>query len=345
MPSLNCSKKKKNKTKPTKIIKKKERRMDKPSMNRDEVPASVSTLYLRNLPSRPKSIQNFTRLLLKSINPSNIYAQNPALPIPKVTFGESNEQQRRQQLLDTEYGILEISKSRSTKLKNQCFITFLNVASATNFKRKFGGKLKANGKLVDIQYSRQDSLLALSLNNVKTGLLKKVLKTRARKKLLRNDPAVARAHALKRQLRRLRARLRRKNLNEEDISRIIAQVQKDKERNLSQEITVASHGNAILQNSQKRRAKDIESNEPSKQARKSNPPNKILLVQNLPNDTTETQLAGLFGGNGLLEVRLVGVRNLAFIDYDTIENAATVKQRLGDTYSWNGNLISINFAK
>ena len=319
--------------------------MDNPSTNRDEVPASVSTLYLRNLPSRPRSIQNFTRLLLKSINPFNIYAQNPALPIPKVTFGESNEQQRRQQLLDTEYGILEISKSRSTNLKNQCFITFLNVASATHFKRKFGGKLKANGKLVDIQYSRQDSLLALSLNNAKTGLLKKVLKTRARKKLLRNDPTVARAHALKRQLRRLRARLRRKNLNEEDISRIITQVQKDKERNLGQETTVASRGNAILKNGQKRRAKDIESNEPSKQARKSNPPNKILLVQNLPNDTTETQLAELFGGSGLLEVRLVGVRNLAFIDYDTVENAATVKQRLGDTYNWNGNLISINFAK
>ena len=322
--------------------------MDSPSTNKGEVSASVSTLYLRNLPSRPRSTQNFIRLLLKSINPSNTYVQNPSLPIPKVTLSESNERQepqQQQQLLDTEYGILEISKSRSGKLKNQCFITFLNVASATNFKRKFEGKLKANGKLVDIQYSRHDSLLALSLNDTKAGLLKKVLKTRARQKLLRNDPTAARAHALKRQLRRLRTRLRRKNLGDEEILKIIAQVQKEKERNLDQKATVASHGNADLKTSRKRKAETIGNNEPSKQARKSNPPNKVLLVQNLPNDTTEAQLAGLFGGNGLLEVRLVGVRNLAFVDYDTIENATTVRQKLGDAYNWNGSLISINFAK
>lgn len=76
-----------------------------------------------------------------------------------------------------------------------------------------------------------------------------------------------------------------------------------------------------------------------------NPPNKVLLIQNLPTGVTREEVANTFHSEGLVEVRLVGVRNLAFVEYETVSNATDVKNRLGNPYEWNGSAVSVGFAK
>lgn len=76
-----------------------------------------------------------------------------------------------------------------------------------------------------------------------------------------------------------------------------------------------------------------------------NPPNKILLVQNLPSGVSNSEVVDLFRDEGFVEVRLVGVRNLAFVEYETISNATNVKNNMGSSYDWNGSTLSIGFAR
>ncbi|KAK7205358.1 U1 small nuclear ribonucleoprotein usp102 [Myxozyma melibiosi] len=67
------------------------------------------------------------------------------------------------------------------------------------------------------------------------------------------------------------------------------------------------------------------------------PPNKILFLQNLPDDITADQLTETFEEYaGFFEVRLVpGRKGIAFVEYETDENAVVAKQgtedlKLGD---------------
>ncbi|KAI9163736.1 U1 small nuclear ribonucleoprotein [Paramyrothecium foliicola] len=58
------------------------------------------------------------------------------------------------------------------------------------------------------------------------------------------------------------------------------------------------------------------------------PPNKILFLQNLPDDYSVEALTSIFGRfDGLREVRLVpGRRGIAFVEYDTEQGAITAKE-------------------
>jgi len=58
------------------------------------------------------------------------------------------------------------------------------------------------------------------------------------------------------------------------------------------------------------------------------PPNKILFVQNLPDDFDVEALTGIFGRfEGFREVRLVpGRRGIAFVEYDAEAGAITAKE-------------------
>jgi hypothetical protein len=58
------------------------------------------------------------------------------------------------------------------------------------------------------------------------------------------------------------------------------------------------------------------------------PPNKILFVQNLPDDYDVEALTAIFGRfEGFREVRLVpGRRGIAFVEYDTEAGAITAKE-------------------
>ncbi|KAK9455680.1 hypothetical protein V1511DRAFT_498424 [Dipodascopsis uninucleata] len=62
------------------------------------------------------------------------------------------------------------------------------------------------------------------------------------------------------------------------------------------------------------------------------PPNKILFLQNLPDDITADMLTEVFERfNGFFEVRLVpGRKGIAFIEYETDENAVEAKEGTKD---------------
>lgn len=58
------------------------------------------------------------------------------------------------------------------------------------------------------------------------------------------------------------------------------------------------------------------------------PPNKILFVQNLPDDYDIDALSGVFGRfDGFKEIRLVpGRRGIAFVEYEAEQGAITAKE-------------------
>lgn len=59
------------------------------------------------------------------------------------------------------------------------------------------------------------------------------------------------------------------------------------------------------------------------------PPNKILFIQNLPEDYGVESLSGIFGVfEGFKEVRLVpGRKGIAFVEYEAEAGAITAKER------------------
>jgi len=69
------------------------------------------------------------------------------------------------------------------------------------------------------------------------------------------------------------------------------------------------------------------------------PPNKILFVQNLPDDYDIEALTGIFGRfEGFREVRLVpGRKGIAFIEYEAEAGAITAKENTAGMAVGDGN--------
>lgn len=237
------------------------------------------------------------------------------------------------QLLDEKYKIAMISLSRSLKLRNQCFLTFVDGITAKKFQEQFGPNLRISGRKIDIELANKDSLLGLSLEGL--GLLNRALKTRALKKRLVEDSALKESYVLRRRMRRLRNKLRRKGIADDEIAKIVEDTKKKEQRVLFQ---------AALENNAVKKADNKGEKRPSTTAPE-NLPNKILLVQNLPRDATQEGLRELFRHDSLVEIRLVSVRNVAFVEYQSAADAKQVKDSLGATFNLADHEISIGFAK
>jgi hypothetical protein len=71
------------------------------------------------------------------------------------------------------------------------------------------------------------------------------------------------------------------------------------------------------------------------------PPNKILFVQNLPDDFDIDALTGIFGRfDGFREVRLVpGRRGIAFVEYEAEAGAITAKENTAGMLLKNGEKV------
>lgn len=295
-------------------------------------------LYFQNLPSRPANKENYTRLLLKHINPNNKYAINPSLPLPHNKLQISSQPLM---LLDDQMGLLEVSISRSSKMTNQAFLTFVTQEEADRFLEKYTTTaLKVQGRKVRMEKARTNSLLGLSIEMQKKKVndetynldIKKVLKARKLKRKLRSDDICAKKFRLKRQIRRLKHKLRSRKVEEAEIDRIVKEFETRRLENMKSQ-------QENLKRSQK----------PLKRAKVSNtmenPPNKVLLIQNLPSGTTEQLLSQILGNEALVEIRLVSVRNLAFVEYETVADATKIKNQLGSTYKLQNNDVTIGFAK
>ncbi|CUS21991.1 LAQU0S04e05688g1_1 [Lachancea quebecensis] len=236
-------------------------------------------------------------------------------------------------LLDHNLGIIGLSRTTRCKHQSEGFLTFIDVDSAQRFVETFKGKLMVQGRTVGVSIAAKESMLGAYLKEGKKGLdsmLRQKHKSMPDNRL--RDEAAKKA---KRHLRRLRTKLANKGLTEQEISRIIK--------------AKTEQPSPSSQDSTKRPRSP--SPEPTAKKRKvvaevaANPPNKVLLVQNLPTGVTREEVANAFSNEGLVEVRLVGVRNLAFVEYDTVSNATNVKSRLGNSYEWNGSAVSVGFAK
>jgi len=238
------------------------------------------------------------------------------------------------ELLDTKYNIIGISRSHSKNLSSTCFITFVTVENASTFLQTYKSKpLMVNGRNIGLEYAKRESLLAIALDESKPGLFEKILNTRHKQKLLKLDEKEKEIHTMRRKARRLRCKLRKQGLDEEAIALKIKEFQ-----------DVTTEAKEAKLNTK------LQSNKPTKKKRSTykiidNPPNNRLLVQNIPNGTIETEIEELFKGEGFKGIRLVSVRNVAFIEYDTVEQAAAVKDSLGKDPSWKGSIIYITFAK
>lgn len=275
------------------------------------------SLYLRNLPRRPNNPDSYARLLLKHINIENQFVIDQNIEIPGVKISDSKFGSEDLVLLDDKFGIVTISKSM--KLHNQCFITFKNQKCATIFKEIFTGKLKINGRNIDIEDAKCNSFVGIALQDRK--ILNKILK---KKKIQKNDKLLN-IIKQKRRVRRLKFKLKLKNISEIEIQKIVGQFISKVESTIKND------------SSEKQKKKVIEID--------GNPPNKVLLVQNLPQNITLEELSSVFHSEGFVEIRLVAVRQLAFVEYKSIENASKVINKLGKTQKLTENIITIGFAK
>lgn len=219
--------------------------------------------------------------------------------------------------LDAKNGIVDISVSNSVRLTSQCFITFVDEEHASRFKE---AGLKIHGRQVDIQWAKRNSLMGIALKN--PDALHRALATRRRRS--DKDRLV-----LRRRLRRLRGKLRAKGLNKEEISAAVNKIptKSTSKRETRKPVPSKSLG----------RKDNVVTAE--------NPPNKVLLVQSLPSDVTLPRIEQLFAGEGFVEVRLVAVRRVAFVEYDSKQHATAKRNQLTASYDWDGHTISIGFAK
>ncbi|CCF57907.1 hypothetical protein KAFR_0D02600 [Kazachstania africana CBS 2517] len=285
---------------------------------------TIKTLHVSNVPSRPQNKSNFIKLILKNINPSNKYvSENVTLP--------ENKLNSKIALLDETNGIISISKSK--KLPNQCFITFTSNDLANQFMTRFQNS-KINGNVISITFAKHDSLIGISAEDKR--LLGKILKKRQSKKLRLADEDVARAYYLKRIKRRTSYKLRKKGLSEEEIAKIVTETLQSLQ---DQQLSKAMSSGPLKKTKKKdeTKVKPVNISE--------NPPNKVLLVQNLPANVKQEDVINLFQNAGLVEVRLVSPRHLAFVEYKTVEDSSAIKDKLGHSYNWLNKTLIIGFAK
>jgi RNA recognition motif-containing protein len=77
------------------------------------------------------------------------------------------------------------------------------------------------------------------------------------------------------------------------------------------------------------------------------PPNKILFVQNLPEDYDIEAVTSIFGRfDGFREVRLVpGRRGIAFVEYDNEQGAITAKENTAGMVLSDSNTIKVTYQR
>lgn len=77
------------------------------------------------------------------------------------------------------------------------------------------------------------------------------------------------------------------------------------------------------------------------------PPNKILFVQNLPDDVDAATLTNVFGRfEGFREVRLVpGRRGIAFIEYENEAGAITAKENTAGMQLNGGKSMKVTYQR
>jgi len=75
-------------------------------------------------------------------------------------------------------------------------------------------------------------------------------------------------------------------------------------------------------------------------------PNKTLFVENIPEEANDTMLLMLFKQYpGFIEVRLIAGRNLAFVDYETEQQAGLALQGLNGFQVNSNSQLKVTYAR
>ncbi|KAH3682495.1 hypothetical protein WICPIJ_006525 [Wickerhamomyces pijperi] len=78
----------------------------------------------------------------------------------------------------------------------------------------------------------------------------------------------------------------------------------------------------------------------------SNPPNKTILLQDLPNSVKSETLESKFNPyKGFVTVRFVEVRHVAFIEFENVDLAKTVLEEIRGNWVVDGITVEVNYAK
>lgn len=296
---------------------------------------NIKTLYLQNLPRRPVNKESFIRNLLKCINRNNIYVLNPSKPIPaSIDFNEYNELKESQDknlYLDESLGLISISLSRSLRLRNQGFLTFESHELAQSFMDRYqNNKLKVSGRIINISFAKKESFLGLYLDNER--VLQKALRTKYRKEDLENNQHKLETLKLRRKQRRLRSKLRSKGVDDEQIKAAVT--------GLTQKVTATINEKKPVPLALKQ-----ETRPPKHDNEKLVEPNSILLLTDLPSGCTSDQIKVNIPTKELKEIRLVSVRNVAFVEYEDIEAATVALKEMVQKLTKLGNNIKVTYAK
>lgn len=258
---------------------------------------------------------------------------NSHLPLPVSVHYEQiepNNNLANDKILDDSLMIISMSISRSSRMRNQAFLTFFNETNALQFLNEYKDKqLKVGGRVIKMQMAKKDSYVGLYMKN--HDLVKRILKTRNRREELREDPEKLKEHQLKRRLRRLRSKLRARGETEENISIAV-------ENYMKCSVTVEAQREPVNtpEHGPKHKVRE-EINE--------NPPHAVLLATNLPSSISVDGIKSVIPTDNLKEIRLVSIRNVAFIEYDSVEAARKVLESIGTSLNCPGGKAKLTYAK
>ncbi|CEP61574.1 Mud1p LALA0_S03e05908g [Lachancea lanzarotensis] len=240
-------------------------------------------------------------------------------------------------LLDQRFKIVCLSKATCDHYNSMAFLTFSDHEAAKKFASSFDGKLIMGGRKIKISFATQDSLVGGYLLSGKRGV-DRLLSRKAHKEPTLGLKTGTDKNQSKRQMRRLRHKLALKGLDASVIQEMVHKAVQDR---------ISSSAANTPQSELKTKSPEPRDNKKKRAVAEVaiNPPNKVLLVQNLPPGAQTDDISSIFAADGFIEVRLVGVRNLAFVEYASASHASNVVSKLGSSYKWDGSTISIGFAK
>lgn len=282
-------------------------------------------MFVTNLPDTTKSNNTFLKTFLRSINSKNHKISTNILTSDQESY------------LDDDYKIVSILRPKNCR--NYCFIDFAHPDYAINFLKTFKNNLIIKSKKVEIELAKHDPYWRIAKSDL--SAFRKLQKHQRQK----HDPEGFAKIKQKRRLRRLRSRLRRKGVSDEAIIDICARIIKNRQSVLEKKPRLSTELNTTVTDGEIQFAQRPSSYIPKIVDVGGNPPNKTLLVQGLPDDITESELSNIFASDELVQVRLVKVWHLAFVEYSSIVGATKAKENLGSTHRISNTMATIGFAK
>lgn len=278
-------------------------------------------MYFRNLDERI-SVNTLKRLIVENLGSYGqiVYAENLNQNGLENT-GKLGENKTSTEIVENHstidaantYKILSINARKTLAMKGQAFVSFETPGECQNIYKKLQSgqqEFKILDKAVEVQLARSDSDCVI-------------------KRQLKNDEEYEKYF------------LNRINVKKQKQQERIQQLQKKRK------MEEADNDSSTILKKQKGDGKGSAASSEANQAATAPPaPNKVLLVQNLPGTISMSELEEIFSKYpGFLEVRLVLVKKLCFVEYENVLQAIKVKESTKDPMVLKGSQITIDFAK